>query len=119
MKKIILSAGLILCAAALSAQEKGYLTGSFETTDHIYVEDEANRFIPSDDRFGSNNYLKLDYYNGKFSAGMQIEGYLPSAVGYPCVQGTLGTSTLRYGCVHKQYCKERYCDKYRDNGPWC
>ena len=83
MKKIILFAGLFLSAAALSAQEKGYLTGSFETTDHMYVEDEANRFIPNDDRFGSNNYLKLDYYNGNFSAGLQMEGYYPALIGYP------------------------------------
>jgi hypothetical protein len=83
MKKIILFAGLILSVSAVSAQEKGYLTGSFETTDHIYVKDEANRFIPNDDRFGSNNYLKLDYYNGNFSAGLQMEGYYPAIIGYP------------------------------------
>ena len=83
MKKIILFAGLILAAASLSAQEKGYLTGSFETTDHAYGADEANRFVPADDRFGSNNYLKLDYYNGNFSAGLQMEGYYPALIGYP------------------------------------
>ena len=70
-------------AAYAGAQEKGYLTGSFETSDHIYVEDEANRFIPGDDGFATNNYLKLDYYNGNFSAGMQMEGYYPALIGFP------------------------------------
>ena len=62
-------AGILLSASVLFAQEEGYLTGSFETTDHFYVKDEANRFTPADDPFGSNNYLKLDYYKGNFSAG--------------------------------------------------
>ena len=35
-----------------------------------------------DDRFGSNNYMKLDYMNGRFSAGLQIDAYLPALQGY-------------------------------------
>lgn len=83
MKKLILAILPVFCAAVMSAQDKGYLTGSFETNDHVYVVDEANRFNPSGDRFGSNNYLKLDYYNGRFSAGLQTEAYLPVLIGYP------------------------------------
>ena len=83
MKRAILIIGLAVSALSLSAQEKGYLTGSFETNDHIYVQDEKNKFVPDDDRFGTNNYLKLDYYNGNFSAGLQLEGYYPALIGYP------------------------------------
>lgn len=83
MKKYILILGMLAFATVMSAQNKGYLTGSFETNDHFYFEDEKTGAMTNDDRFGSNNYLKLDYYNGKFSAGMQLEGYLPSTVGYP------------------------------------
>ena len=83
MKKLILAILPLLCAVLVSAQDKGYLTGSFETNDHVYVVDEFNRFNPSGDRFGSNNYLKLDYYNGRFSAGLQTEAYLPVLIGYP------------------------------------
>lgn len=83
MKRLIIVISLMASAVALSAQDKGYLTGSFETNDHIYVADEANDFTPSDDRFASNNYLKLDYYNGNFSAGIQVEGYAPAIIGYP------------------------------------
>ena len=83
MKRSILIAALLTLCATLGAQNRGYVTGSFETTDHYYFEDEQTKAMPNDDRFGSNNYLKLDYYNGKFSAGVQLEGYLPSTVGYP------------------------------------
>ena len=83
MKKLIPFILLICSAAVLSAQEKGYVTGSFETTDHVYVTDEPNRFNPAGDRFGSNNYLKLDCYKGRFSAGLQTEAYLPAIIGYP------------------------------------
>ena len=62
---------------------KGYLTGSLETTNHFYVDDAKTGALVGDDRFGSNNYLKLDYYRGKFSAGLQLEGYFPVLVGYP------------------------------------
>ena len=76
MKKlfsILLCVGLALGAA--DAKEKserkdkdwGHLTGSFESTDHFYVEDVANSFYPSSqvqlkdgNFFASNNYLKLD-----------------------------------------------------------
>lgn len=79
---------LTFCVAALAAtqvfaQEEGYLTGSLETNNHLYVEDNANNFSPYGDKYGSNNYLKLDYYKGNFSAGMQVEGYLPVMIGYP------------------------------------
>ena len=74
---------LMTSVFSLSAQDKGYVTGSFETTDHIYMEDEKNKFTPPEDPFGSNNYLKVDYYNEKFSAGLQLEGYYPVLIGYP------------------------------------
>ncbi len=83
MKKIFALSLLAAASLTLSAQEKGYLTGSFETNDHVYVADEVNKFTPDDDRFGSNNYLKLDYYSGNFSAGLQLEAYMPGIIGYP------------------------------------
>ncbi|MBQ8811783.1 MAG: hypothetical protein IJZ70_05695 [Bacteroidales bacterium] len=94
MKRIILIMSLAACSLALSAQEQGYLTGSFETNDHFYFDDEKTGAITKDDRFGSNNYLKLDYYQGKFSAGMQIEGYLPSTVGYPTELSGINLSNI-------------------------
>ncbi len=83
MKKTILFISLLAAAVSAAAQEKGYVTGSFETNNHLYVNDEVNDFKVYDDRFGSNNYLKVDYYNGNFSAGMQLESYSPALIGYP------------------------------------
>ena len=80
-KAILLISSLVLLSGSLAAQEKGYLTGSFETNDHFYVEDLENKFKPTGDKFGSNNYLKVDYYKGNFSAGLQLESYLPTMLG--------------------------------------
>lgn len=108
MKKTILY--LLLCLVALPsafAQEDakkkdwGYVTGSLESNNHVYVEDVANNFYPSThpqlkdgNVFASNDYLKLDYYKGSLSAGMQLEGYLPSLVGYPVSESSLALSNL-------------------------
>ncbi len=83
MKKIFAIGAFALAALSISAQEKGYLTGSFESNDNLYVKDQGNDFTPDPDRFGSNNYLKLDYYRGNFSMGMQLEAYMPAVIGYP------------------------------------
>lgn len=84
MNKAFFTALAAMTVCCLSyAQEPGYLTGSFETSDHYYLKDEKTGALVGDDRFGSNNYLKLDYYKGRFSAGIQMEGYMPSTVGYP------------------------------------
>ena len=42
----------------------------------------GDRQIP----FGSNDYLKLAYYNGRWSAGLQGDAYLPAIVGYDDVR---------------------------------
>ncbi len=81
MKKLLAIIFSLSLSFVLSAQEKGYLTGSFETSDHIYVEDDEGR--SERDRFASNNYLKVDYYKGNFSAGLQLESYMPRIIGYP------------------------------------
>ena len=66
-----------------SSSQKGYLSGSFETNSILYREDSATGAFAPEDRIGSNNYLKLDYYRGKFSAGIQMEGYFPVLQDYP------------------------------------
>lgn len=83
-----------LCAAALiasgvvNAQEPskyGRLSGSFETNTIWYVPDNKTYTTSRmpEDRIGSNNYLKLDYSLGNFSAGIQGELYAPKLQGYP------------------------------------
>ena len=63
--------------------KKGYLTGSFETNTIYYKDDSKTKAESPEDHFGSNNYLKLDYYQGKFAVGVQLEAYEPVLVGYP------------------------------------
>ena len=94
MKRLILAAVLSAASLSLSAQEGGYITGSLESNDYQYVNDLASGAVAADDRFGSNNYLKLDYYNGKFSAGIQVEGYLPASVGYPSELSGINLSNI-------------------------
>ena len=83
------------------AQEKGYVSASLESTNHLYSEDKVNGFTPSDQPqlgedgiYASNNYLKVDYYKGRFSAGTQLEGYFPYLVGYPTNLNGMALSNL-------------------------
>lgn len=43
---------------------------------------ESNFALYTDGSYGSNNYLKMDYVKGKFSAGLQIEYYPTPMLGY-------------------------------------
>lgn len=117
MKNTILY--LLLCLVALpsayaqeGAEKKdwGYVTGSLESTNHVYVEDVANDFYPSrlpqlkdGNIFASNDYLKVDYYKDRLSAGMQLEGAFPSLVGYPIPESLLSLSNLYVSWRDKSY----------------
>ena len=86
MKQVLFLLLLVgICMPEAAAQSKGHLTGGLESNSIYYVKDsklkDAGSVYP-DDHFGSNNYLKLDYTQGKFSAGIQLEGYLPALQGY-------------------------------------
>ena len=103
MKNIVLIVALTFVSAFSFANEKdwGRVSASFESNNHIYVEDRANNFIPSDllqlsdgGIFAENDYLKVDYYKDRISAGMQLEGYFPSIVGYPFPVNSLSISNL-------------------------
>ena len=60
-------------------QDEGRLSGSFETNGVWYVPDRGTVY---GDRFGSNNYMKLDYSRGNFTAGAQYELYAPALHGF-------------------------------------
>ena len=104
MKKLFLLIALVFVAVfSVSAGQKdwGRVSASIESNNHIYVEDKANGFSPSnllqlpeDGIFATNDYLKVDYYKGRVSAGMQLEGYFPSTVGYPFPINRLSISNL-------------------------
>ena len=85
------AAALMLSAAAFAEESdkkersQGYVTGGFETNTNVYLKDDKTLATVPDGHFGSNNYLKVDYYNKRFSAGVQLEAYAPVAVGFPNV----------------------------------
>ncbi|MBO7300144.1 MAG: hypothetical protein J6U53_01895 [Tidjanibacter sp.] len=86
MRKVLLS--LLIAssvATSLVAQNdtKGYVVGSFESNSIVYVDDEVTQAQKPEGNFGTNNYLKADYYLGNFSAGLQLEAYQPALIGYP------------------------------------
>jgi len=92
MKRLAL---LLLGAFALTMQASaqkvlgnGQVSGSFESSSIYYTPDNRVGYpkgvdgTPVDDHFGSNNYIKVDYANGRFSAGVQMNAFLPALVGY-------------------------------------
>ena len=89
MRNILACIFLFACLPALHAaadessdRSEGYVAGSFETNTNYYLKDLRTTATVPDGNFGSNNYLKLDYYNSRFTAGIQLEGYTPALVGY-------------------------------------
>ena len=86
MKRILLVLTALVAVLTASAQiqfgEKGgYMTIGLESNNILYVNDaKLGTTYPS--KFGSNDYLKLDYVNGRFSVGVQGEAYLPALQGY-------------------------------------
>lgn len=83
MKRINAFAVLSLFAPALFGQIEiggGTFSGGIESTSQWYQDDEELDFEQPNDPFRSNNYIRLDYQHGKFSAGLQYEAYLPSAL---------------------------------------
>ncbi|MBR2367519.1 MAG: hypothetical protein IKA81_02770 [Alistipes sp.] len=90
MKKFL----LILCAVGLTAVVaeaqvavgKGQLSGSLESNNIYYGADKKLDELGLAQRpelpFGSHDFLKLDYNLGRFSAGIQFDGYLPALDGY-------------------------------------
>ncbi len=84
MKRLILIFVAMAVAATAVAQKRignGQVAGSFESSSIYYMNDKALSDAP-EDRFGSNNYLKVDYSNGRFSAGLQANAFLPVLQGY-------------------------------------
>ncbi|RXK82932.1 DUF6029 family protein [Filimonas effusa] len=78
--------------AQLEQLGKGHLSGSFESYTQLYRKDTAIGATPPQDKFGSNNFFKLDYTYKQFSAGIQYEAYLPAIQGFPFVSTKLNTT---------------------------
>lgn len=70
----------------------GKLSGALESNSAYYVDDPAigGRI----NKWGSNNYLKLDWQRDSLSAGLQAEWYPQALVGYPTELNGAGLSSL-------------------------
>lgn len=82
MKKLnfLLALGLV-APTILYAQVpigSGTFSGGIESTSQWYMPDDKIGFDRPNDPFRSNNYIRMDYTQGKFSAGLQYEAYLPA-----------------------------------------
>ena len=96
MKKFLLFLSVAfattLSISEASAQIKvgeGQVSVALESNNSYYAEDKVLEdidLINPDERtrgnFGSNDYLKVDYNLNRFSAGVQVDGYLPPLYGY-------------------------------------
>ena len=83
-KRILVVAGLLVPCLYAGAQIRvgeGQVSASLESNSVYYVEDKVLGESP-EDKFGTNDYLKVDYTLGRFSAGIQLEGYMPALYGY-------------------------------------
>ena len=95
MKKFLLVLVAVASVFAIeeaSAQIKvgeGQISIALESNNTYYTPDksleEVGLIRPEERKrgdFGSNDFLKVDYNLGRFSAGIQLDGYLPGLYGY-------------------------------------
>ena len=96
MKKFLLLLGVavatVFAVEEASAQIKageGQVSIALESNNSYYAPDkkleDIGLVLPEKRArgdFGSNDYLKVDYNIGRFSAGVQVDGYLPAMYGY-------------------------------------
>lgn len=82
-KRFTFAVGLLtLTAVAFAQEDRGNFSAGLETNTTYYFNDDKTGALAPDGRMGSNNYLKMDYSWNGFSAGIQLEGYLPPLLGY-------------------------------------
>lgn len=104
MKRLIFTLLALATVATASAQVNlggGTLTGSLESNSIYYMDDEqlGGRRIA----FGSNDYLKLAYYNGRWSVGLQGDAYLPALVGYDDIRNINPDPTFALTQIYANY----------------
>lgn len=94
--------------------DKGSLSGSFESNSIYYVKDNKLNGTRPDDRFGSNNYLKLDYTRGKLAVGVQLEGYLPPLQGYEYANYAEGSTKTLIGSKYVSWTDDNFSFRVGD-----
>ncbi|MFK7782527.1 DUF6029 family protein [Psychroserpens sp.] len=100
MKKVFFQAILLFNICFITAQENGNFYGGLESNMQRLITDDGINFLAPEDLFRANNYVLLNYNLGKFTAGLQYESYLPSALlGYAPIydgQNDIATYYVNY-----------------------
>ncbi|WP_456441372.1 DUF6029 family protein [Psychroserpens sp.] len=100
MKKLFFQVILIFNICFITAQENGNFYGGLESNMQRLITDDGINFLAPEDQFRANSYILLNYNLGKFTAGLQYESYLPSAMlGYSPIydgQNDIATYYLNY-----------------------
>lgn len=100
MKKLFFQVLLIFNVFFVYAQENGNFYGGLESNSQRLITDEDINFLAPEDQFRANNYVLLNYNLGNFTAGLQYESYLPSALlGYAPIydgQNDIATYYVNY-----------------------
>lgn len=90
---------LTLISITVSAQENSVISGGFESTTQIYNANDTLISPGPLNKFGSNNYFKLDYKYNNITAGIQYEAFLPAIKGFP--DNFKGNSIANYYFAYK------------------
>ncbi len=86
MKKLIFLNLVVFSFYLTNAQNSGNFYGGLESNSQWLQTDKGINFLAPEDQFRANNYLLLNYRLDNFTAGVQFESYLPSALlGYDSV----------------------------------
>ncbi len=80
MKKLLFLNLILLSVYGSNAQESGNFYGGLESNSQWLQTDEGINFLAPEDQFRANNYILLNYRLDNFTAGLQFESYLPSAL---------------------------------------
>ncbi|MCF0205948.1 MAG: hypothetical protein HUK15_00845, partial [Bacteroidales bacterium] len=91
-KNTFLLVALFLFASVAYAQNEGNenkfsVSGNFQSDLQYYFEDQKIGAAAVDERILSNSYANFMISYGKFSAGVRLEGYLNTMLGFPNTGG--------------------------------
>ena len=82
-----------------STSRWGSLRAAIESNSAIYIDDPV--LGPAPGRWGSNNYVKLDWQRDSLAAGLQAEWYPQALAGYPSELKGAGLTGLYVDWRHK------------------
>jgi len=106
---------LVSISYAQSNEKKGTWVGSLESNSQYYFEDKSRMVVPPDQPFRSNTYLSIQYNLKKWTAGLQLESYLPNAIlnMNPQYKGVgLGTAYINYKTKKADYTIGHFYDQF-------